>query len=217
MYSDYCSLWSRVIVSVTSCFLVVAIKFNCAAVAELTLMLKPGTFRWQIVFVYLNLYNMMMPDRDSSNLSSVLLLMNGTMPNNFYTFQRCLEVNCGLFMNLLVMMTKKRMWSWRRLSWAGWTPTQMSTIWQKGRKYWWPSQKLLDQASPGLPVATREAELRFYLINSLPDAVSFQLKLQLRGDYSTTTIAKAWELQLIYSRNNIPILWAPLEARRGTV
>ena len=39
-------------------------------------------------------------------------------------------------------------------------------------------EKLLDQASPGLPADTREAELRFHLMNSLPDNVSFQLKLQ---------------------------------------
>jgi len=65
------------------------------------------------------------------------------------------------------------------------------------------SEKLLDQASPGLPAATREAELRFHLINSLPKAVSFQLKLQPPGNY-TATIAKARELQLIYSRSSIP-------------
>jgi len=64
-------------------------------------------------------------------------------------------------------------------------------------------EKLLDHASPGLPAATREAELRFHLINSLPDAVSFQLKLQSPANYPAT-IAKARELQLIYSRNNIP-------------
>ena len=33
--------------------------------------------------------------------------------------------------------------------------------------------------------------------------MSFQLKLQPRGNYSAT-IAKARELQLIYSRNNVP-------------
>ena len=33
--------------------------------------------------------------------------------------------------------------------------------------------------------------------------MSFQLKLQPRGNYSAT-IAKAQELQLIYSRNNVP-------------
>ena len=62
-------------------------------------------------------------------------------------------------------------------------------------------EKLLDQASPGLPSATCEAELRFHLINSLPDNVAFQLKLQPQANYSAT-IAKARELQLIYSRNS---------------
>ena len=62
-------------------------------------------------------------------------------------------------------------------------------------------EKLLDQASPGLPSNTGEAELRFHLINSLPDNVAFQLKLQPQVTYSAT-IAKARELQLIYSRNN---------------
>ena len=37
-------------------------------------------------------------------------------------------------------------------------------------------EKFLDQASLGPPAATREAELRFHLINSLPDNVAFQLK-----------------------------------------
>ena len=58
-------------------------------------------------------------------------------------------------------------------------------------------EKLLDQASPGLPATTREAELHFHLINSLPDNVAFQLKLQPQANYSAT-IAKARELQLIY-------------------
>jgi len=39
-------------------------------------------------------------------------------------------------------------------------------------------EKLLDQTSQGLPAKIREAELCFHLINSLPDAVSFQLKLK---------------------------------------
>ena len=59
-------------------------------------------------------------------------------------------------------------------------------------------EKLLDQALPGLLSATREAELRFHLINSLPNNVAFQLKLQPQANYS----AKARELQLIYSRNS---------------
>jgi len=47
---------------------------------------------------------------------------------------------------------------------------------------------------------TREAELGFHLINSLPDVVSFSAEAP---NYSAT-IAKVRELQLIYSRNNIP-------------
>jgi len=50
-------------------------------------------------------------------------------------------------------------------------------------------EKLLDQASPGLPAASHEPELRFHLINSLLDAVSFQLKFLSPGNYSAT-IAK---------------------------
>jgi len=62
-------------------------------------------------------------------------------------------------------------------------------------------EKLLDQASLGLPSATREVELRFHLINSLANYVEFQLKLQPQANYSATT-AKVRELQLIYSRNS---------------
>ena len=61
-------------------------------------------------------------------------------------------------------------------------------------------EKLLDQASPGLPAAIRETELRFHLMNSLPDNVSFQLKLQPQVSYAAT-IAKARELHLIFSRS----------------
>ena len=59
-------------------------------------------------------------------------------------------------------------------------------------------EKLLDQASPGLPKELRESELRFYLINALPDKVSLQLKLQPKCSY-VDTIARSKEL-LIYSR-----------------
>ena len=38
-------------------------------------------------------------------------------------------------------------------------------------------EKLLDKASPGLPAKVRDTELRFYLINALPERVAFQLKL----------------------------------------
>ena len=46
-----------------------------------------------------------------------------------------------------------------------------------------------------------EAELYFHLINSLPDNMAFQLKLQPQANYSAT-IVKARELQLIYSWNS---------------
>ena len=57
-------------------------------------------------------------------------------------------------------------------------------------------QILLDQASPGLP---EESELRFYLINALPEKVALQLKLQPKRSY-VETIARGKELFLIYSR-----------------
>ena len=60
-------------------------------------------------------------------------------------------------------------------------------------------EKLLDQASPGLPEELRESELRFYLINALPDKVSLQLKLQPKCSYADT-IARSKELLLIYGR-----------------
>ena len=57
-------------------------------------------------------------------------------------------------------------------------------------------EKLLDQASPGLPEELRESELRFNLINALPEKVSFQLKLQPKRSY-VETIARGKELFLI--------------------
>ena len=62
-------------------------------------------------------------------------------------------------------------------------------------------EKLLEQASPELPAEIRDSELRFYLINSLPEQVSLQLKLQPKVSY-VETIAKARELRLIYDKNN---------------
>ena len=38
-------------------------------------------------------------------------------------------------------------------------------------------KKLLDKSSPGLPTAIRDTELRYHLINSLPERIAFQLKL----------------------------------------
>ena len=61
-------------------------------------------------------------------------------------------------------------------------------------------ERMLDKSSPGLPAEIRETELRFHLINSLPDKVAFQLKLSPKGSYAET-ISKARELLLIYSRN----------------
>ena len=60
-------------------------------------------------------------------------------------------------------------------------------------------ERMLDKSSPGLPAEIRETELRFHLINSLPDKVAFQLKLSPKGSYAET-ISKALELVLIYSR-----------------
>ena len=58
---------------------------------------------------------------------------------------------------------------------------------------------LLDKASPGLPVEIRDTELRFHLMNALPEKVSFQLKLLPKEDY-LKTLSKARELLLIYRR-----------------
>jgi len=60
-------------------------------------------------------------------------------------------------------------------------------------------EKLLDQATPGLPAEVRDAELCFHFINSLPEKVSLQLKVLPKVNY-VQTIAKARELHLIYER-----------------
>jgi len=60
-------------------------------------------------------------------------------------------------------------------------------------------EKFLYPATPGLPAATRDSELCFHFINSPPEQVSLQLKLQPKVNF-TQTIAKARELRLIYSR-----------------
>ena len=60
-------------------------------------------------------------------------------------------------------------------------------------------EKLLDQPSPRLPEELCESELRFNLINVLPEKVSFQLKLQPKCSY-VEAIARGKELFLIYSR-----------------
>ena len=58
-------------------------------------------------------------------------------------------------------------------------------------------ERLLDKASPGLPVEIRERELKYHLINTLPERVSLQLKLLPTQTY-THMISKAMELLLIY-------------------
>ena len=60
-------------------------------------------------------------------------------------------------------------------------------------------EKLLERASPDLPQATKSTELRFHLINALPEKISFQLKLLPKENYRET-ISKAKELVLMYHR-----------------
>ena len=58
---------------------------------------------------------------------------------------------------------------------------------------------LLDKVSPGLPIEIRDRELKYHLMNALPEKVSLQLKLLPTQTY-TQTISKATELLLIYRR-----------------
>ena len=44
-------------------------------------------------------------------------------------------------------------------------------------------EKLFDSTSPGLPEANCQAELRYHLLNALPDKITFQLKLLPRLGY----------------------------------
>ena len=60
-------------------------------------------------------------------------------------------------------------------------------------------ERLLDRASPGLLENVRDTELRFHLINSLPEKVAFQLKLLPKVSFADT-ISKAREVCLIYNR-----------------
>jgi len=60
-------------------------------------------------------------------------------------------------------------------------------------------ETLLDHSSPGLPANIHDAELRFHLMNSLPEKAALQLKLLPKGTYAET-IAKAREVILIYQR-----------------
>jgi len=60
-------------------------------------------------------------------------------------------------------------------------------------------ERLLDKASPGLLVEIRDRELKYHLMNALPERVSLQLKLLPTQTY-TQMISKATELLLIYQR-----------------
>ena len=60
-------------------------------------------------------------------------------------------------------------------------------------------EKLLDQALLGLLGELSESILRFYLINTLPEKVSLQLKLQPKCSYVETSV-KSKQLLLICSR-----------------
>ena len=75
-------------------------------------------------------------------------------------------------------------------------------------------EKLLDRASPGLPAEIRDSELRFHLINALPEKVAFQIKLLPKLEYGDT-IPKARELLLIYRRAENPVNQVEVE-HRGT-
>ena len=59
-------------------------------------------------------------------------------------------------------------------------------------------ERMLGKSSPGLPAEIHETELRFHLMNSLPEKVAFQLKLSPKGTYAET-ISNAREISLIYS------------------
>ena len=75
-------------------------------------------------------------------------------------------------------------------------------------------ERMLDMSSLGLPAEIHEAELRFHLMNSLPEKVAFQLKVLPKGTYAET-ISKAREMLLIYSRadRHHPISQIQLESK----
>jgi len=139
--------------------------------------------------------------------------MSGTLPSNCYVFQQCSEVDHQPFMNSNESCVKLKkaildclnlhsdehcLASREQLSQTC-LCERVESIDELARDM----EKLLDQASQGLTAASREAKQHFHIINLLPDSVSFQLNLQSPENYSAT-IAKVRELQLIYSRNNIP-------------
>ena len=56
-------------------------------------------------------------------------------------------------------------------------------------------ERLLNKASPGLPVNVRDSKLQHHLINALPEKVSLQFKLLSQENYQNT-ISKAQELRI---------------------
>ena len=66
-------------------------------------------------------------------------------------------------------------------------------------------ERLLDKASPGLPAINRNAELRYHLLNALPEKVVLQLKLLPKVDYPET-ISKARELLLLFHQVDTPTI-----------
>ena len=60
-------------------------------------------------------------------------------------------------------------------------------------------ERLLDKALPGLPAEIRDRELKYHLMNTLPEKILLQLKLLPTHTY-TQMISKATELLLIYQR-----------------
>ena len=66
-------------------------------------------------------------------------------------------------------------------------------------------ERLLDKASPGLPAINRNAELRYHLLNALPEKVALQLKLLPKVDYPET-ISKARELLLLFHQVDTPTI-----------
>ena len=60
-------------------------------------------------------------------------------------------------------------------------------------------ERLLDKASPGFPAEIQDRELKYHLMNALPEKVSLQLKLLPMHTY-TQMIPKATKWLLIYQR-----------------
>ena len=75
-------------------------------------------------------------------------------------------------------------------------------------------EKLFDSASPGLPDANRQAELRYHLLNALPEKITFQLKLMPQLSYHET-ISKARELLLLFHRTDTATAVNHLQTSHG--